>query len=258
MAKAFDVTFADTGDDAPPTMGHSFRDLKPGQYQLRCSLSLAKPKPAPAGEHIDLSAPELELTLAPAATQRELHTAEAPGNAIAPAPTVAQRGPRAEVKPERTHLWNDTHAAVAFQTENDVHFVLVAEGFISTGLSESSSSTGWWRIEGNIHLVDPDKTKAAGRNVDKRVFALKHTSDEPTKLYLDGKAYDLATPAASVAKGVAPLPGRLFVLREEGDPIQTARTLPLRNEKDLVTIADSAARDGFMLENQAAKTKERP
>ena len=38
-------------------------------------------------------------------------------------------------------------------------------------------------------------------------------------------------------------PGRVFLLRDEGEPIQTARTLPLRNEKDLVTIGDFAVHD---------------
>jgi hypothetical protein len=256
MAKEFDVTFADADNDVRTPLGARFRDLKPGPYQLRCSLMVANPKPASSGEHIELTAPKLEFTLAPAATENEPHNAEAPGSAIAPAPARAQGGPRAEVKPERTHFWNDTHAAVALQTDKDVHFVLVAEGFLSTGLSESFSSTGRWSIEGNIHLVDPEKTRAAGRNVDKRVIALKHTSDEPTKLYLDGKAYDLAAPAASAAKGVAPLPGRLFILRAEGEPIQTTRTLPLRNEKDLVTISDYAVRGGFMMENEAARPKE--
>jgi hypothetical protein len=131
------------------------------------------------------------------------------------------------VKPERTHLWNDTCAAVAYQSATDVNFVLVYQGALSTGLSESWSGTPRrWSIEGGIHLVDLEKTKTAGMNVDKRVITVKYTSDEPATLYLDGMGYDLASIAGTTATGALRLSGRIFILRDEGAPIQTSRTLP--------------------------------
>ncbi len=174
--------------------------------------------------------------------------------AAAPKPDAVQGWPRADVKPERKHLWNDKYAAVAVQSEKDVNFVLVYPGFISTGMSESVSGSGAdarWSFEGHVHLVDTEKTKAAGRNVDKRKIAVKYTSDAPTKLFLDGKAYDLATPTLASSKGALEMPGRIFLLRDEGEPFQTDRTLALRNEKDLVTIGDFAMHDRFMAETYA-------
>jgi beta-lactamase regulating signal transducer with metallopeptidase domain len=133
--------------------------------------------------------------------------------------------------PEQTHLWNDKYAAVAYQTGEDVNFVLVHEGFISTGIEESfSPMSGWWRIAGNIHLVDSKLTEAAGKNVDKRVIAVKHTSDEPGTLYLDGKAYALGA-------------GRVFVLGDAGEPFQAARSMALRTKEDLVKIGDIVIED---------------
>ena len=146
--------------------------------------------------------------------------------AAAPASETGEARP-----PERTHLWNDKYAAVAYQTEKDVSFVLVHEGFISTGIEESfSPMSGWWRIAGNIHLVDSKLTEAAGKNVDKRVITVKHTSDEPGTLYLDGKAYALGA-------------GRVFVLGDVGEPFQTARSMALRTKEDLVKIGDIVIED---------------
>ncbi len=169
---------------------------------------------------------QLEAAGVSAEKQTEIFEKPAP-----PADGKAAAGGAEAKPPEREHLWNDKYAAVAFQTEKDVSFVLVYEGFISTGLSESFSQTsGKWSIEGNIHLVDSQKTKAAGKNVDKRVIAVKHTSDEPTKLYLDGKSYALGT-------------GRVFVLGDAGEPFQTARSMALRSAEDLVKIGDAAMDD---------------
>ncbi len=169
---------------------------------------------------------QLDIVGVPDAQQAEIFEKPAP-----PADGKAAAGGAEAKPPERAHLWNDKYAAVAYQTEKDVNFVLVYEGFISSGMSESFSQTsGKWSIEGNIHLVDPEKTKAAGRNVDKRVIALKHTSDEPGTLYLDGKAYSLGT-------------GRVFVLGDVGEPFQTARSMALRSNEDLVKIGDIAVDD---------------
>ena len=136
---------------------------------------------------------------------------------------VAPRLPdiRADLVPIQARQWNEKYAAVAYQTEKDVNFVLIHEGFISTGLSESSSDNGKWSIEGNIHLVDAEKTKAAGQNVDKRKVALKYTSDAPGTLILDGKEYDLNSK------------GRVFILRDQGEPEQLDKTMPLRDKADL-------------------------
>ncbi len=151
---------------------------------------------------------QLEISGVSAESQAEVFEKPAPPAATPAAPgdgNAAARGAEAK-PPEQARQWNEKYSVVAYQTQKDVSFVLVHEGFISTGLSESWSSTsGTWSINGNIHLVDTVKTKAASKNVDKRVLALKHTSDEPTKLTLDGKIYALGE-------------GRVFVLGDEGEP----------------------------------------
>jgi beta-lactamase regulating signal transducer with metallopeptidase domain len=129
--------------------------------------------------------------------------------------------------PRRTHLFNDKYSAVGVQTEKDVSFVLVYRGFLSTGMEDWYTDKKAWGFDGNVYLVDEQKTRIARKNVDKRKFAVKYTSRAPETLFLDGKAYDLSR-------------GRVFILRDEGEPVQTNRTLPLRNEKDLVTIGDFA------------------
>ncbi len=144
-------------------------------------------------------------------------SSEKTGSAVAPRlPDI-----RADLVPIQARQWNEKYAAVAYQTEKDVNFVLIHEGFISTGLSESSADNGKWSIEGNIHLVDAEKTKAAGQNVDKRKVALKYTSDAPGTLILDGKEYDLNTK------------GRVFILRDQGEPEQLDKNMPLRDKADL-------------------------
>ncbi len=147
-------------------------------------------------------------------------------------PPAPPESPRADVKPDSRHLFNEGYGAIAVQSAKDVNFLLFYEGFLSTGLSESwSETTKQWSIEGNIHLVDPEKTKLAGKNVDKRVVAVKYTSDAPDTLFLDGKAYGITRNAQ---------PGRVFILRDEGAPVQADRTLPLRDEKDLADLAQFA------------------
>ena len=202
---------------------------------------------------IDYSDPakitDLPATVVPAEfrdeVKRQFDIAGVPAESLAEvfeqsAPPASETG---EARPpERTHLWNEKYAAVAYQTEKDVSFVLVHEGFISTGIGESSSQTsGKWSIEGNIHLVDSKLTAAAGKNVDKRVIAVKHTSDEPGTLYLGGKAYALDT-------------GCVFVLGYAGEPFQTARSMALRTKEDLVKIGDMVIAD--MKRAQPATTPE--
>jgi hypothetical protein len=95
-----------------------------------------------------------------------------------------------------------------------------------------------------VYLVGHEKTKTAGKNVDGRVISVKYTSDAPTKLFLDGKAYDLAAPPRITPMGAFDaVPGRIFLLRDKGEPFQTERTLALRDEKDLATIGQFALKD---------------
>jgi len=77
--------------------------------------------------------------------------------------------------------------------------------------------------------------------VNKRAISVQYTSDEPEKLYLDGKAYDLAGPMHAAGEQAPRMPGRVFILRDVGEPIQTDRTLALRDQKDLAAIGDFAA-----------------
>ena len=136
--------------------------------------------------------------------------------------------------PVASLLFNDKHSAVAVQTEKDVNFVLVYSGCLSSGMVYRYWEKSW-RFEDSVYLVDKEKTRVAKKNVDKRKFAVKYTSSAPRTLFLDGKAYDLSQ-------------GRIFILRDEGDPVQTNRTLPLRDEKDLVAIGDFAeSRAGELL-----------
>ena len=65
-AKVITVTFAADNGLVDP-IGHRFLDLKPGSYQLRSTLMLAKPEPARADEHIELAAPDYAFTLGGAA-----------------------------------------------------------------------------------------------------------------------------------------------------------------------------------------------
>ena len=137
-----------------------------------------------------------------------------------------------DAKPVSTRLTQNPYAAYAVQSvdvhsADDVNFVLVYKGSLSTGMSESWSDTSKrWTFEGNLHLVDLKKTRAAGQNVDIRKIAVKYTSDDPSTLYLDGTAYDLSPPA-----------GRVFLLQDTGPPIQTEHTVPLQKADDLPSVS---------------------
>ena len=140
---------------------------------------------------------------------------------------VAEAAP-AKTPPQRMQLSNQKHAAVAVQTEKDVNFVLVHVGFLSTGMQDwvtNESFATSWGFLGKVHLKD------------KREIAVKYTSSEPDTLYLDGKAYALNTS------------GRIFILRDQGEPLQIERTLPLRNANDLVQLG--ALADAKLLELDA-------
>ena len=129
--------------------------------------------------------------------------------------------------PQSTMLFNEKYAAVAVQSEADVRFALVHVGALSRGMQDWVTLDPLvtnWGFQGTVHLVDREQTRAAGRNVVKREIAVKYTSSEPGTLYLDGKTYALEKS------------GRLFILRDKGEPVQIARTLPLRNKDDLVKL----------------------
>ncbi len=142
---------------------------------------------------------------------------------------LLQTGALRTVKPERTHLFNATHAAIAVQSGDDVRFVLAAKGTLSSGISEWETSTpkAGWGFEGSINLVDVGKTKEAGHNVDLRSFKIRYTSENPDVLFLDDKPLPLGHPGSA---------GRLITLREHGDPEWTSRLLPLHTQGDLEAI----------------------
>ncbi|MFN0128291.1 MAG: ExbD/TolR family protein, partial [Verrucomicrobiales bacterium] len=227
--------------------------LPAGDYKFRCEVKLPGTTGADAeGKQVTPAEGEWSGTLKSGEIGVQLVAADAPKaaqpkNPGAPMPGAVPRGLSAEVKPERARLSNDTYTAVAFQSETDVNFVLVYQGALSTGLTETwSETTKRWSIEGNVHLVDHEKTQATGKNVDKRVVAVKYTSDEPNTLYLDGKAYDLAaSPRLTPMGALVEPPARVFLLRDEGEPFQTQRTSALRDEKDLATIGQFAVHDHF-------------
>ena len=161
-----------------------------------------------------------------------------------PKPDLAPTYPRADVRPVQTQLSNNRHSAIAVQSEKDVNFVLVYAGALSSGMTSVSEAGGKWGFEGNVHLADREKTKTAGKNADQRVVSVKYTSDAPTTLFLNGKAYDLAAPPRVTPMGaLEAAPGRILLLRDDGKPFQTHRTLALRNEKDLESIGNFAVAD---------------
>ena len=236
--KEFEVSFDAPDNKELAWIAPKFRDLKPGNYRLRCTWADAHPTVSGAGDWTGaLATPEFDFML---------------GGLDDLKPAAALNGLPEDVIPELTRQSNDKYSAVACQSEKHVNFVLVYPGAISTGLSETSlDANGKWSIEGNIHLVDLAKTKAAGKNVDKRVIALKYTSGAPNTLFLDGKAYDLARRSSATLTAMLDMPGRVFMLRDEGEPFQTHRILALRSEKDLETVGKFAAHDMFMAQTYA-------
>ena len=223
--KEFTVSLLWPENDVSGLRGHYFA-IDPGASNFHCELEL--PGFSATGEG--------GKQLTPAAGEWSGKLTTRGLNVTVVAPDTPRTGLRADVQPKRTRHFNDQYSAVAVQSEKDVNFVLIYPGFISTGMSDSVSGSGAntrWSFEGHLHLVDPEKTKAGGRNVDRRKIAVKYTSDAPTKLFLDGKAYELAAPGRATAMGALDMPGRIFVLRDEGEPLQTARTLALSNGRNL-------------------------
>ena len=267
-AKEFTL-FLDSEANAHPRGLSANLHLPEGTYKLHTIWGGAKAKDVPEIEWKgEIESGEAELKIAPAnagadttpAAKGEvdvkLVAADAPKTAgtkeEALRPDTAPAFLASGVMPKLTHLFNDNYAAIAVQSEKDVNFVLIYEGAISSGITESSSeASGKWGLEGSVHLVDREKTKTAGKNVDKRIIALEYSSDAPTLLFLDGKAYDLNAPWLTTGMGRISPPGRMFILRDEGDTIQTNRTLALRDEKDFETISHFAVSDRFCAEHYA-------
>ena len=156
-----------------------------------------------------------------------------------------------------SHLWDWERSAIAVQSENEVRFALVYLGFLSSGMTEWHSGNGreiHWGFDGHVYLVDAEKTRVAGMNVNKRVIAVKHTDDDPNKLFLDGKAFDLVATTPSTVTGDPVSPGRVFILVDDGEPIQTNCTMPLRESQDLVALGEFARQ--YLRETAAEDARE--
>lgn len=145
--------------------------------------------------------------------------------------------------PDVSQFSGAKQSAIAVQTEKDVNFVLYHPGFLSRGFSRSESTDGntrRWKIQGVVQIKD---VSVPGSDRIKREFKVLYSSDDPNTLFLDDKAYILNQPIEATLKGAIGMSGRIFILQEKGDPFQTDRTLPVRNEKDLETIGEFAKRD---------------
>ncbi len=149
-----------------------------------------------------------------------------PGQAPKPDESKKEGAEAKRVLPQRTHFFNKQHSAVGVMTGNEVKFVIAYAGFLSSGMQswERGDPAAGWGFDGFLYLIDQEKTRTAGKNVDKRRFTVKFTSDAPDTLFLDGKPYDLTQP------------GRVFVLFDTGEPQRSERTLPLQDQGDLVAI----------------------
>ena len=149
-----------------------------------------------------------------------------PGQAPKPDEPKKEGAEANRVLPQRTQFFNDQHSAVGVMSGDDVKFVLAYAGFLSSGTQswERSEPAAGWGFDGFLSLIDKEKTRAAGKNIDKRKIAVKYTSDAPNTLFLDGEPYDLTKA------------GRVFVLFDAGEPQRSERTLPLQNQGDLVAI----------------------
>jgi beta-lactamase regulating signal transducer with metallopeptidase domain len=143
-------------------------------------------------------------------------------------PPIAEKRPGAATnvppQPARPHIFGHQRSAVGWQTDDKVYLVLYANGFLQTGLEETSFPTGEWSVRGHINLLQD-------RRVVRR-FELRYSSDDLDTVYVDNKAYVMDAPPKDGAEG-AMQTGRLIVLREKGEPLHTHRTLRLNSTKDL-------------------------
>ncbi len=195
-----------------------------------------------------LRAGEPDKASAPAAgVPRE----ESPPPPSAPSPDkAAAPDPDAGV-PSDYLLFDDTQAAYAVRTKGGVNFVLYHQGFLSTGVSFSlSGSDGGpktWKFEGILQIKDVEAFRTSRVDKVKREFQVLYSSADPDTLYLDGEAFPLR-PSMEETPRNPDKSGRVFILNESGKPLQTGRTLPLRNLKDLGTIGDFVLQDRHLEE----------
>lgn|GEM_PF-2903046 len=116
-----------------------------------------------------------------------------------------------------------SRSAILFQTEDQVVFALYARGFLQRGLTQWENDEGWG-LQGHVNLIEDKQTV--------RRFEIRITSREPETLYFDGKAFALKAPTPPRA-GEQQAAGRLLILREQGEPLQTRPNLK-RTEKTLL------------------------
>ena len=124
----------------------------------------------------------------------------------------------ADARPKKSELLNDDRSAIAVQTENEVRFVLFHRGRLQSAVADKDESDGRWEFSGDVRITGG------------HAFKVRYSSAEPNVIYLDEKSYRLDKPVAVTSSGAIRIPGGIFVLREEGEPVQLERTLPLRNE----------------------------
>jgi len=88
-----------------------------------------------------------------------------------------------------------------FQSERQLHFVVYCNGSLSSGMCSSSGMYSWGH-DGHLHLIPLPE-----QNREVRLLAIKHDSDDPQSVLLDGQRYDLRN-------------GRLFAVDRTGVPRQ--------------------------------------
>lgn len=152
-------------------------------------------------------------------------------------PTVTSETAEAEVDPklpETTFMSGDRHSAFAVQTSDKVHFVLYSWDKIESEIKRTGTAADW-SFRGPVHLV------RNGKRI--RSFEVTFTSKKPGELWLGKQRIQLTRVVAVTEKGAIQIAGRLIGLTEDLDPLNTQRTLELRNAKDLKTIRQMADRD---------------
>ena len=128
----------------------------------------------------------------------------------------------------------DRHSAFAVQTSDKVHFVLYSWDKIESEIKRTGTAADW-SFRGPVHLV------RNGKRI--RSFEVTFTSKKPGELWLGKQRIQLTRVVAVTEKGAIQIAGRLIGLTEDLDPLNTQRTLELRNAKDLKTIRQMADRD---------------
>ncbi len=137
-------------------------------------------------------------------------------------------------RPEAMSMHETDHSAWALQSKDKVHLVLYSSDQLDSDISWTAAD-GDWQFSGPIHLM------RGGKRV--RTFEVSYSSKLPDHLFLDKQKYALAQVLARTEKGALLMSGRLLVLTEDLDPLNTGRTLALRNANDLKSIKKMAEMD---------------